>query len=87
MYVQDRLRTHAEELTALLSSDRALVYICGLAGMELGIMQGLARSLPPAVLPYYLHVDSAVMNDIDAWDRRMIHKQIRPTRRVFVEVY
>ncbi len=87
MYVQDRLRTHADELTALLSSERTLVYICGLAGMELGILQGLARTLPPAVLPYYLQADPAVGNSIDEWDRRMIHRQIRPTRRVFVEVY
>lgn len=86
MYVQDRLRTHREELGAILSSDRGLVYVCGLAGMELGVLQGLARTLPPGDLERYLHVDAAAGGP-DAWERVMIHRRIRPTRRVFVEVY
>lgn len=87
MYVQDRLAAEREAVTALLSSERALVYICGIAGMELGIFQQMARLLPAAALEQYLRVDPQVMSDIPGWTRRMIQREIRPTRRVFLEVY
>ena len=35
MYVQDRIRSHGTR-SALLCSARTLVYVCGIAGMELG---------------------------------------------------
>jgi ferredoxin--NADP+ reductase len=87
MYVQDRLRSDAGELVPLLQSHRTLVYICGLAGMELGIFQHMATLLPPAALPGYLGVDEAVARDVASWQRGMIQRQVRPTRRVFLEVY
>ncbi|MFM9994491.1 MAG: hypothetical protein ACKVU4_01675 [Phycisphaerales bacterium] len=86
MYVQDRLRSHRDELAAVLSSARGLVYVCGLSGMELGVLQGLARALKPDALERYLHVDGAA-GAPDSWERTMIHKLVRPTRRVFMEVY
>jgi ferredoxin--NADP+ reductase len=87
VYVQDRLTTHAELIVPLLERGRGLVYICGIAGMELGIFQKLARVLPAGALGLYLGVDGAVAGDIDAWQRGMIHRQVRPTRRVLMEVY
>ncbi len=87
MYVQNRLETHRELLGSILASDRGLIYICGLAGMELGIFQQLARTLPPPHLDAYLQVDADALGSIGAWERRMIHKQVRPTRRIFTEVY
>ncbi len=87
MYVQDRLAASADFLAPMLSSDRALVYVCGVAGMELGIFQRLARLLPLSALENYLRVDPAAMSDIDGWTRRMIQREVRPTRRVFLEVY
>lgn len=87
MYVQDRLLTHREGLAATLGSDRALVYVCGIAGMELGILQRMAQVLPAAALEGYLAVDPEARGDSHAWARSMLHKQIRPTRRVFLEVY
>lgn len=86
MYVQDRLTSHREELGTLLASPRGLVYVCGIAGMELGIFQGLARVLPPTALEQYLELDPA-LPDVGGWERRMVSKEIRPTRRVFLEVY
>ena len=71
----------------MLKSDRTLIYVCGIAGMELGIFQGLTRMLKPTDLDGYLRVDPEVLSSIDSWDRRMIHKQIKPTRRFFLEVY
>ena len=63
------------------------MYICGLAGMELGIFQELALALNGSALEQFLHVDSEAMHDIRRWNRSMLHKQVRPTRRVFMEVY
>lgn len=87
MYVQDRLSALAGELERLLDHGRTLIYICGIAGMELGIFQAMARALPAELLHLYLEIDAEAMQRIDQWDRKMIHKQVRPTRRVFLEVY
>jgi len=87
LYVQDRLSTHQELLGSMLSSERGLVYVCGIAGMELGILQKLATILAPQWLGQYLQVDEAQRSEIKSWTRKMIHKEVRPTRRVFLEVY
>lgn len=87
LYVQDRLRTHRELLGSMLASPRTLVYICGLAGMELGILQRMAEILPASDLEGYMQVDAEVRGSPGAWTRTMLHKQVRPTRRVFLEVY
>lgn len=87
MYVQDRLRAGREQLLPQLASERNLIYICGLAGMELGIFQQLATILPGDALEQYLRVDPAASGDPTQWDRRMIHKGINPTRRIMMEVY
>lgn len=42
MYVQDKLRAHADAAWRLLSDPRAVVYMCGLKGMEDGIESALA---------------------------------------------
>ncbi len=87
MYVQRRLITEREALLPLVSSERTLIYICGIAGMELGILQELAKSLTSDALEQYLHVEPAARGDVQSWERRMLHKQVKPTRRVFMEVY
>ena len=87
MYVGGRLEHSADEIRERLSTERALIYICGIAGMELGIFRSLAAMLPDDVLSQYLVIDEAVRADPGSWDRKMIHKQIKPTRRVFMEVY
>lgn len=87
LYVQDRLETHRDQLVELLSADNALIYICGIAGMELGVFQGLAAHLPDEILTRFVQIDPEVAADPTTWTRRMIHKQIKPTRRVFLEVY
>jgi ferredoxin--NADP+ reductase len=87
LYVQDRLETHRDALLPILESPRTLLYICGLAGMELGIFQRLAAMLPDHALKHYLNVEPEAMADIRGWQRAMLHKQVKPTRRVFIEVY
>ncbi|MDX2132281.1 MAG: hypothetical protein SFY69_09535 [Planctomycetota bacterium] len=87
MYVHARLAHAAELFAPLLASERTLLYMCGIAGMELGVLQTLARTLPPGTLEQYLRADAPVLAEIDRWERRHLHKDVRPTRRVFMEVY
>jgi len=87
LYVQDRLTEDAAQLATMLGSERTLIYICGIAGMEIGIFQTLARMLPPEQLTQYLTLDPAIAADIDSWERKMIPRAIKPTKRVFLEVY
>lgn len=87
LYVQDRIRTERDRLLPIFMRGEALIYICGLAGMELGIFQELALQLSPSALGHYLEVDNEAMSDIRRWNRSMIHKEVRPTRRILMEVY
>lgn len=87
LYVQDRIDTHSEVLGPMLSSDRTLVYVCGIAGMELGIFQRMAQVLEPTKLGAYLQLDPQIADDVAAWDRKMIPRKIKPTKRMFLEVY
>ena len=87
LYVQDRLRVSRDMLLPQLASERNIIYICGLAGMELGIFRELALALQGSTLEQYLQVDPEALRDVRGWERRMIHKEVRPTRRVLMEVY
>ncbi len=87
MYVDQRLVTHREQLGPILSSDQTLIYICGIAGMEVGVFQALAQTLTPSALEGYLEVDAEAMTNMRSWSRKMLNRQIKPTKRVFLEVY
>lgn len=87
LYVQHRFQTHRDQMVDLLSSERTLIYICGLAGMELGIFQEMVRILPPAAVEQYLTIAPEVRGDIESWNRTLINRQIKASRRVFTEVY
>ena len=87
LYVQDRLAHDSGQLLDMLKSERTLIYICGIAGMELGVFQQLARLLKPEELAQYLQIDPEIASEIDHWERKMIPKKIKKTKRVFLEVY
>ncbi|MEC9372345.1 MAG: hypothetical protein VYC34_00805 [Planctomycetota bacterium] len=87
MYVQQRMLTERDMFLPMLGSERTLIYICGIAGMELGIFQEMARIMTGDALEQYLQCDAEALSDISGWNRRMLHKQVKPTRRVFLEVY
>jgi len=87
LYVQDTLDVYRDQLQPQFELDTNLIYVCGIAGMELGIFQKLAASLPHSALEQYLRIDPQVMTSINDWDRKMINKKINPTRRVMLEVY
>ena len=87
MYVHERLLANGEQLAPLLGSERTLVYISGIAGMELGVFRALSKILDQQRLSGLLEIDPELAGEDHSWTRRMIHRQIRPTRRVFLEVY
>lgn len=87
MYVQDRIAAEHEWMVPLLESDRTVVYVCGIAGMELGVFQALARLLPGSALDGYLRVAEPVRGEFGRWTRAMVHHELTPTRRVMLEVY
>jgi len=87
MYVSDRVRTHGEILSDLLEGDRGLVYVCGLAGMEIGVLRGLAVLLGPEGVRAYVDADTETLSDPSSWERRMIPRTLRPTKRTMLEVY
>ncbi len=87
LYVQGRLETHTEHFQPVLSSERTLVYVCGIAGMELGVFKGLAALLDPEGLAQYLRGEPELLADTSAWERKMIPRALRPTKRVMLEVY
>jgi ferredoxin--NADP+ reductase len=91
MYVHQRLAREgsreSEDVLASIMHPGGLVYVCGVAGMELGVLQQIARVLPEGARERYLHAPRETMQQIDGWTRTMIHKEVRPTRRVFLEVY
>lgn len=87
LYVQDRLCEDFDLFGSMFASDRTLIYVCGIAGMELGVFQTLAKLLPPDQLAQYLEIDPEIAGDINSWERKMIPKKIKKTKRVFLEVY
>ncbi|MFA6043484.1 MAG: hypothetical protein WC718_00745 [Phycisphaerales bacterium] len=87
MYVHDRIRHSRDTLLPLLAGERTLIYICGIAGMELGVIQRLAELLPPAAREQYIQADAATLEQIGGWKRTMLHKEVQLSRRMFLEVY
>lgn len=87
MYVQDRISSNRDQMMATLGSERTLIYVCGIAGMELGIFQKMASILPTGTLEQYMKVEPTAMGDIASWNRKMLHREIKTTKRVFLEVY
>lgn len=86
LYVQDQLTHRRQDLAPLLESPRTLIYVCGIAGMELGIFQAIWQC-DEQVRRQYLDTDPEFASDARAWTRKLISKQVRHTRRVFLEVY
>lgn len=96
LYVQDRIAADPEaapggdperSLPAMLRNPRTLVYVCGLAGMELGIFRAIYETLGREDAAPLIAVDDEIAGDPNAWTRRMLNRQIKASRRIFLEVY
>lgn len=80
-YLDQQLDLHERMLT----NDRTLMYICGLAGMQMGIFELLARR---GFGDRFLKVKDEIA-DIppEEWQLSQIKRYVRPTHRCMLEVY
>ena len=80
-YLDRQVKLHEE----LISRDRTLMYMCGLAGMQLGVFQMLAKR---GLGQGYLKVkDDYADVDPSEWDSKSIKRNVKPTSRCMLEVY
>ena len=69
----------------ILKSDRGLMYLCGLVGMQFGIYQLFAKK---GITDAYMTIKDD-LKDVshDNWNREQMRRYIKPTHRLMVEVY
>jgi len=72
-------------IAPLLKSPRGLIYICGLAGMQVGLFKALAKH--GVGEPYMTLKPEIASIDPGQWTEEQIKRHIRPTRRCMLEVY
>lgn len=82
-YVQTQLIDRKKLLNPILAEDNTLIYICGLKGMETGIIQGLASE----GMHDYLDYKQPLEGDPFSWDPKTIKRSVKPADRMFLEVY
>jgi len=69
----------------MLQNPRTLIYVCGLAGMQIGLFRLLAAQ---GLAANYLTIDETI-RDIPAqeWTEEQIKRRVRHTHRCMIEVY
>ncbi len=72
-------------IAPLLKSPRALVYICALARMQVGLFKSMANH--GAGEAYMTLKPEITAIDPADWTEEQIKRHIRPTRRCMLEVY
>lgn len=87
MYVDGRFDGADAALTEQLRDEKTLVYVCGIAGMEIGLFRRMVFDLGDDVSERYVRVDDEIRDPGVRWERKMMHKKIKTTKRVFLEVY
>lgn len=84
-YVDRLIEEQLDAFTPLLRSPRTLLYICGLAGMQIGLFTMLASH---GLGDHYMTVkDELARIDPAEWDTEKVKRYVRPTRRCMLEVY
>jgi ferredoxin--NADP+ reductase len=84
-YLHQRLEREIVEWSELLANPRTLVYICGLAGMQVGVFRALAKH---GLAEHYLHLGEEVAGiDPATWSDEQIRRRVRHGPRCMVEVY
>jgi ferredoxin--NADP+ reductase len=83
-YVQYQLLDSREVLQPIVSQKNTLIYVCGLKGMELGLFQIMASE----GFSDYLRIDEEIRDKPPAeWVVEDLKKRVRPSERMFLEVY
>jgi len=84
-YVDRLMMELIDDFTPLLRSPRTLLYVCGLAGMQVGVFSTLACQ---GLAEGYMTVKGELANiDPSEWETEKIKRFVRPTRRCMLEVY
>lgn len=86
LYVGQVIEQHYDEIfRPILSSDRGLLYLCGLIGMQFGVYKMLAAyGLSDA---YMTIKGEALEVSSEDWTREQMRRYVRPSERMMVEVY
>jgi ferredoxin--NADP+ reductase len=84
-YIHHYVDRTLPQFDALLRSQRTLMYVCGLAGMQVGIFQTLAaRGLGGGFLDVHAELSSVAPAE---WTAEQIKRRVHATRRCMLEVY
>ncbi len=84
-YVHDHIANHLGDFRDALSNARTLMYVCGLAGMQIGLFRLLATH---GLGDRWMTVDAPLAGaDPATWADADIKRRVRPTRRCMLEVY
>ena len=84
-YVHHYLAQATAQFGDLLAGEETLIYVCGLAGMQVGVFRMLAEQ---GLGAQYLKVQGDLEGvDPSEWDDMSIKRWIRPTHRCMLEVY
>ncbi len=86
LYVGQLVEQKYDDLFAsILSSDRGLMYMCGLVGMQFGIYQLFAEK---GIAEAYMTIKDDLQDiPFNEWDKEQMRRYIKPTHRLMVEVY
>lgn len=84
-YIHHYLDRTLPQFDGLLRNERTLIYICGLAGMQVGVFQTLAkRGLAAGFLDLHEEVKGVPPAD---WTPEQVKRRVHATRRCMLEVY
>jgi len=84
-YVHQFIERRLDHFRELLASPTTLIYICGLAGMQVGLFQMLGRH---GLDRGYLTRDEKIADVPPAeWTEEQVKRRVRPTHRCMLEVY
>lgn len=84
-YVDHLLEDKIDLFRPLLQSPRTLIYICGLAGMQIGVFTALATL---GLADQYVQIkDELADTPPNDWDPKSVKRYVRPTPRCMLEVY
>jgi len=85
LYVHQHLEEQLAHFRDMLESQRTLIYVCGLAGMQIGLFRLLAQH---GLADGYLSIHEELADsDPAAWTEEQIKRRVRPTHRCMLEVY
>lgn len=84
-YVHQHLERRLDAFQDMLRSPRTLIYICGLAGMQIGLFRMLASK---GLAAHYLTIDESIRAiPPEQWSDDQIKRRVRHTHRCMIEVY